>query len=516
MTATETAEPREISRRALVRTAMVGATAGAGVLPSLLAASPASAAPFVSGDPDVHLLRRATFGPTQASLKQLRAKGANAWIEQQLTPGSIKDDYVEGLIAKRYPDLDMPLRRAYNTLEGSWDLMFQLGQAAILRATWSNRQLFEVMVDFWSNHLNVTNPSDNVWWSRHDYDRQVIRRHALGKFSDMLKASAIHPAMMLYLNNAESTKDNPNENYGREILELHTMGVGGGYDEEDMRESTLTLTGFGVDWETGEFRYDKDNHYVGRVRVAGWSRSNDTPGGGYKVGLSYVDYLAHHPSTAKRIATKLCRHFVSDDPPNVLVNKLAQVYLRNDTAIRPVLRELFRSTQFKASKGEKVRRPFEDVAATMRVLDIRPDAKGTDGLQGLYWVLDGFGHAPMRWSQPDGYPDYAAAWSSAGGRINSWNRHLAFAGGWWPDTLRYRNLRTTLVPKPLPATHGKLIDALAKKLVFRTLTTAHRTAVLDFLGVSASTPLDGDDAAVNWRLEYVAALILDSPYHGIR
>ena len=107
------------------------------------------------------------------------------------------------------------------------------------------------MCDFWSNHLNVTNPSDRVWDNRQDYDRRVIRKHALGRFEDMLIASATHPAMLLYLNNADSTKDNPNENYGRELLELHTVSVDGGYNEQDMRNSTLIMTGFGVNWTAG-------------------------------------------------------------------------------------------------------------------------------------------------------------------------------------------------------------------------------------------------------------------------
>ena len=182
--------------------------------------------------------------------------------------------------------------------------MFDLGVAALVRAAWSKRQLLETMVDFWSNHLNVTNPSDRVWATRHDYDRTVIRRFALGKFSDMLVASATHPAMMTYLNNAESTKYLPNENYGRELLELHSVGVDAGYSEEEMFNSALTMTGFGIDWDTYQFAYTPDDHYTGSVKVLGWSSKN-ADANGYQTGLEYVRYLAHHPATAKRIATKL-------------------------------------------------------------------------------------------------------------------------------------------------------------------------------------------------------------------
>jgi len=511
-------ERRRFGRRAFIRTAALGAVAGgSGVLPAVFAAEPASAAgTFVPTDPDLHLLRRATYGPTSRSVRSIHRMGARAWLEEQLDPASIGDAFVEDFIASRYPNLSMSVAKAYSTLGGSWDLMFDLGQAAILRAAWSKRQLLEVMVDFWSNHLNVTNPSDNVWWSRHDYDRRVIRKHALGKFSQMLKASAIHPAMMLYLNNAESTKDNPNENYGRELLELHSVGVDGGYDEDDMRQSTLVMTGFGISWETGEFEYDKDNHYVGRVRVMDWSSANGSAKGGYDVGLRYVDHLAHHPSTAERIARKLCERFVSDAPPRALIDKLAQTYLHHDTAIAPVLRELFGSKAFKGAVGAKVRRPMEDLVATLRILRIRPDASGTDGIQGLYWMLGDLSHQPMAWTQPNGYPDVASAWKSAGGRLNSWNTHVSLAAHWWPNTLRLPDLKETVLPKPLPDSYGPLVDAVAKKLVFRKLASAHRDAVLAFLGKTAADPLATGDAAVNWRLPYLVALILDSPYHGIR
>jgi uncharacterized protein (DUF1800 family) len=505
-------------RRAFIRTAALGAVAGStGVLPALLASRPAAAAgTFVPSDPDLHLLRRATYGPTAASFRSIRRIGSNAWLERQLDPASIRDAFVDDLIASRYPNLSLSVAEAYATIGGSWDLMFDLGQAAIVRAAWSDRQLLEVMVDFWSNHLNVTNPSDNVWWSRHDYDRRVIRKHALGKFSQMLKASATRPAMMLYLNNAESTKDNPNENYGRELLELHTLGVDGGYDEEDMRQSTLTMTGFGISWDTGEFAYDKGNHYVGPVSVVDWSSPNGSARGGYDVGLAYVDHHAHHPSTAVRIATKLCERFVSDDPQPALVDRLAQTYLDHDTDIVPVLRQLFRSKAFKGSIGSKVRRPMEDVVATLRILGVQPDASGTDGLQGLYWMVESLSHAPMAWTQPNGYPDVASAWTSAGGRLNSWNTHVSLAAHWWPDALQLPPLKDTVLPGPLPATYGELVDAVAKVLVFRRLAAVHRDAVLAFLGKAAGDALSKGDAAVTWRLPYLVALILDSPYHGIR
>jgi uncharacterized protein (DUF1800 family) len=510
---------QELSRRSFVRAAAVGSVlAGSGATASLFGSPPASAAgSMVATDPDLHLLRRATFGPTQATWKEIRRLGRRRWLERQLDHSSVKDSFCQDYVRRRYPDLGMTLGRAFQTLEGSWDLMYSLGQATIVRRTWSNRQLFEVMVDFWSNHLNVTNPHEACWWSRHDYDRQVIRKHALGTFRSMLRASATHPAMMTYLNNAESTKDDPNENYGREILELHSVGVEGGYDEEDMRQSTLALTGFGISWETGQFEYHDWAHHTGRVRVMGWTHANTNEKKGKDVGLAYVDYLARHPSTAERIARKLCTHFVSDAPPPALVEALAETYLANDTAIVPVLERLFGSKAFASSVGKKVRRPFEDVAASLRVLNIRPDPKGVDGQQALYWAIQGLGHLPMGWVPPDGYPDTADPWRSAGLTLGRWNTHMAIAGGWWPvGDLKVPSLRNNVLPKKLPKTYGALVDVLAKRLVFRTLPSAHKAAILGFLGHAAEESLGEGDAAVEWRLPYVVALILDTPSHGIR
>jgi uncharacterized protein (DUF1800 family) len=352
-----------LSRRRLLRNTAIGtAVAGSGLATSLLEASPAQAvtttdpASYLPHDPYLHLLRRATWGPTPSMAKRIHAMGPSAWLEQQLAPRTIDDTACSTMIATRFPILSTSVRDAFTNLDGTWDLMQQLGVAAIARATWSRRQLFEVMVDFWSNHLNVTNPSDNVWWSRHDYDRTVIRRHALGKFSTMLTASATHPAMMMFLNNAESTGDNPNENYGRELLELHTVGADAGYTETEMHTSALVLSGFGISWETGEFAYHPGDHYTGHVSVMGWSAANTSAANGRAVGLSYLNYLAHHPATAQRIATKLCQRFVSDTPPASLVRRVAAAYLANDTAIVPTLRTLFGSAAFPLSKGHAARR----------------------------------------------------------------------------------------------------------------------------------------------------------------
>jgi hypothetical protein len=511
----ELVAPQEgVSRRALLgRAAAVGGLVA--LAPQLIDPPDAEAlTPAVTHDPNLHLLRRATYGPTRASLKRIRKIGRRAWIEEQLRPAKVHDGMCDHLLSSRFPGLQWTIPQANaHVPQFQWDLMFDLGVATLARACWSERQLLEVMVDFWSNHLNVTNPSDSGWNCRHHYDRTVIRPHALGRFADMLKASAKHPAMLQYLNNAESNKWAPNENYGRELLELHTVGIDGGYNEKDMRNSALIMTGFTIDWNTSTFRYESDWHYTGHVKVMRWSSAN-TKENGYALGMKYLDWLAHHPSTAKRIASQLCQRFVSDDPPKTFVNHLANVYLKSGTNITPVLRELFNSPTFAHSIGKKVRRPMEDVVATVRTLGLKPDASGKDAMQGLYYMVDNLGNAPMAWPQPNGYPDEAASWASAGGMLGRWNAHLSLAAGWWPDL--QQPAMSSYLPHPLPKTHGQLVQALAKRLVFRTLPDRQRNAICAFLGVGSGTPLDAGSAAVGWRLPYVMALMLDAPSHGIR
>jgi uncharacterized protein (DUF1800 family) len=276
-------------------------------------------------DPDLHLLRRATYGPTPELAAEVRRTGMTAWLDAQLHPLTAVADPAMDTLARRYPRQSLAVWQARDQLapDDRWALMEEAVDLHIARATWSRRQLLEVLADFWSNHLNVTCPSSDVWDSRHLYARDVIRKHALGTFSDMLVASARHPAMLAYLDNATSSKKAPNENHGRELLELHTVGVDGGYTEKDVRSSALILTGLSVDSDSGEYEYKPIRHYVGPVTVMGFSHANSSALAGEAVAVAYLRYLARHPATARRIARKLAVRFVSDAPPETLVSRLA-------------------------------------------------------------------------------------------------------------------------------------------------------------------------------------------------
>jgi uncharacterized protein (DUF1800 family) len=462
----------------------------------------------------LHLLRRATYGPTPESEAELRSLGVTAWLDRQLRPETIDDSACSAVVSRfTLLPLDTAAVRA-KLKSNSYDVMKEVGHAAIARAIWSRRQLLEVMVDFWSNHLNVTCPSGGVWDSRHVYDR-TIRVNALGRFADLLKASAISPAMLTYLDNRSSTRLKPNENYARELLELHTVGLV--HTEADVAAAARLLTGLTVDKATGLYRYDATKHAVGAVTVLGWSHANTTAAGGEAAVFALLDHLALHPATAERIARRLCVRFVSDDPPASLVSALATVYLNSRSAIAPVLRALFGSAEFAAAVGLKIRTPLEDIVATVRVLGLGPEATGVEGIKALYWTAEKAGQAPLRWDSPDGYPDVAAAWASPSGYLVRWNAHLNLAAGWYPRQLtRPASLLRSLVPGTLPTTYGALIDALGRRLTGAALRVEQVDALAAFFGRLPSSALKPTDAAVVGKLPHLVALILDAPNFQVR
>ena len=479
-----------------------------------------TAADLLPPDALLHLLRRATYGPTPAALAEARRLGASAWLEAQLKPASITDTVADGLVARfPYCGTSIPGIHAAVTAKKlkmyDWQPMWQVGFSTLARAIWSKRQLLEVMTEFWSNHLNVTCPSGDVWDSRSDYDATVIRRYALGSFADLLKASARHPAMLTYLDNRFSTKDAPNENYGRELLELHTVGLA--YAESDVKNAARLLTGLTVDYNTGIYRYDPTVHALGAVTILGFRHANATAAGGEAAALAYLDYLALHPATARRIVTKLCVRFVADDPPATLITNLVKVYLDNRSAIAPVLRALFASPEFAASVGAKTRTPYEDVVGTLRTLDYGPESSGTKAVESLYWMCSSAGQAPLSWAPPNGYPDVAAAWASPSGQLVRWNAHLNVAAGYWPNTLvRPASLLTSFAGTGLPATYGVLIDAVSNRLLQMTLPGAQREAIAGFWGKTPASPVKANDPAVGWMFPYLLTMLLNSPTFALR
>jgi uncharacterized protein (DUF1800 family) len=326
----------------------------------------------------------------------------------------------------------------------------------------------------------------------------------------MLLAAMKHPAMLTFLNNDQSRKANVNENLGRELLELHTVGIASKYDEHDVRASAAILSGRTWDWEKGTYRYDAGEHVTGRVKVLGFSHANKTGKGGERVGDLYLRYLARHPSTARAIARKIAVRFVADDPSSQLVNRLASVYLRNDTSIRATVEAVFRSTEFWDAVGTRMRRPLEDAVGALRVLDVRATKRLAEPIGSLYWNLDAAGHTPHGWAPPNGYPDVAAAWLGAGSMIQRWNLHRAVVYGWWKH-LAYDD-PSALVKRSEKMTTMRWTRAVAKKLLGVVPPKRHLVAVIAGARLKPGSPAPTSD----WECGKIAALLLDSPYFQLR
>jgi uncharacterized protein (DUF1800 family) len=366
-----------------------------------------------------HVLNRLAFGPAPGDHARVAAMGADAFIEEQLAPESIHDALCDRAIARFSECWWEPLGEAYE--EDDETLTPVLRRVALLRAVHSRRQLLEVMCEFWSDHFNIDPGKGDCRYAKIADDRDTIRKHALGNFRDMLRASALSPAMLWYLDGRANVKrtaaEKPNENYARELMELHTLGVHGGYTQQDVMEVARCLTGWTVlakkndgfsgnllspFKDRGKVVFRKDAHDDGAKRVLG----QEIPAGGGESDLDRViEIVASHPSTAQFIATKLCRRFISDSPPAGAIDVVAQAFSKSNGDIRPTLRMLFATPAFHTSTAAKFKRPFHFVVSALRATNASTNDEGA-----LLSFLQKMGHAPFRYPTPDGYPQDASHW----------------------------------------------------------------------------------------------------------
>ena len=511
---------------------MLGACAAPAATPSqvspIRAPSGAMAGDLLPDEQIQQVLNRLTFGPGPGDVEKIRSMGIDAWIDQQLHPERIDDAKTDALTA-RYAVLSAPTRdivRDYTMVQQlqrkvkaadandtsankaatrreilaqnpqladavrqSQQFVGQIQSAQLARAVSTERQLNEVMVDFWENHFSVFAGKGQTRLFLADYDRDVIRPRALGKFRDLLGAVAKSPAMLFFLDNWQSAADSThptlaqgpargrgrirpgvlagrarpggaqqlppavrqrlenatpeerqqilqqlqqrarrglNENYARELMELHTLGVDGGYTQKDVQEVARALTGWTFNRQTGEFVFNPNIHDAGDKVILG---QKFPAGHGEDEGERVLDMLARSPATARFITTKLARHFVSDDPPKALVDRCANTFGKTDGDIRETLRCVITSPEFfsRVAYRAKVKTPFELVASALRAVGAQPDTTPRTAQ-----VVARLGQPIFGRQTPDGWPDHGDAWMNTGAILNRINFGLSLAAGQIP------------------------------------------------------------------------------------
>jgi uncharacterized protein (DUF1800 family) len=537
----------EVSRRQLIQ---IGGTAAAAAVVPLgsgadlrprppLRWAARSASDMPEPDLPALLYNRAAFGPRPGDVEALRQQTPYDWIEQQLDYTSIDDSAVEDAL-KNLSTLSMPARQLIDFGMNLGQVVEELRLATLYRMIFSRRLLFEVMVEFWTDHFSIYLETDNVRYFKTVDDRDVIRKHALGKFKDLLTASAMSPAMLNYLNNDANFVNYPNENYAREIMELHTLGAatnGVPYTEQDVKEVAKCFTGWnwtrGNSPRRGEFEFVQLRHDNSYKTVLG---NGIGPAGDLEDGKAVIEILCNHEATGRFLAAKLVRRFVTDDPQGQapeLVNRVAETYRNSQGDIKDMVYTILTSQEFArsfATYGGRLSRPADLLARALRAVDIKPEhlpARLPTGRPGgsqtgqnpvynrLTYALRSMGHVPFDWPTPDGFPDTKEAWSSSIGMLVRWNFGLSLAAAGSGST----PLGGEFIPGFRPheqmpadiATAGAAVDWWTDRLLHRPVLAADKTLLVGYLtnGGSAETLLD---SASRRRLPELIALILDSAY----
>lgn len=411
-----------------------------------VASGAASAAPAVTRQ-DMLWLDRVTYGPTTAVVDQYLKLGRRRFLEQQLHPADLRlpaavNTQITALeVSHTDPAIILPVvaqeqqringlpdegakqaeRKALND-KGN-HLAYEAARREILRALYSPAQLQEQLEWFWLNHFSVFQYKANDAWLVGDYAEKAIRPHALGHFRDLVLATLTHPAMLQYLDNAQNAAGHINENYARELMELHTLGVGSGYTQQDIQELARVLTGVGVnmsgnepklkpEWQKlyrhqGAFEFNPARHDFGGKMLLG----KHVDGGGFDEVEQAVDLIISQPACAQFVSRKLAVYFVSDDPPRSLTDRMAKTFQKTHGDIAEVLKTLFESREFEASLGVKFKDPMHYVISTMR---LAYDGKQVMNTHPVVNWLNALGEPLFGRQTPDGYPLTESGWASSG------------------------------------------------------------------------------------------------------
>ena len=428
-----------------------------------------------------HVLNRLTFGPRPGDVERVRQVGVAAWLDQQLHPANIDDHAAEARLPQPQDPPDSTDAKELRRFARRQ--IVTLASDKMLRASYSERQLQEVLVDFWFNHFNVYAAKGRTAQYLPAYESDVIRPHVFDHFRDLLEATAKSPAMLFYLDNWLSADPNAaeriadlkgprrsndadfrrngrfatapkpqqqaanakggkktrglNENYGRELMELHTLGVDGGYSQQDVIAVARAFTGWTIDRD-GNFRFVPALHDNGTKVVLGHTIKS---GGGIDDGEKVLDILASHPSTAHHIAFELAQRLVADEPAPALVDRAAARFRETNGDLREVVRTIVTSPEFlaPATRDAKFKTPFELVVSAVRTTG----AAVSDG-RPFVQVLQQLGQPLYMCQPPTGYHDTADAWVSAGGLVSRMNFATRLASGTMPGVT---------LPPPVPASN---------------------------------------------------------------
>src|SRR5216110_3404012 len=466
------------------------------------------AAPFSPRDSASHALNRLAYGPRPGEIERVARAGVLRWIDAQLAPDQIDDEalagrerefdilkYDRGDLARLYTEVQrarQERKRMGDTAADKPDdspialkgrrFAAQVQQLAVVRAALSERQLYEVMVDFWTNHFNVYFAKGADRFLTPDYIEHTIRPRAMGKFQDLLIATARSPAMLFYLDNWESVAPGTsppfplsarrrggqgvrpvpkgiNENYARELLELHTLGVDGGYTQQDVIDVARIFTGWSIerpqqggDFEFHDWAHDRGEKLVLGVRFEGGHDMDE--------GIRLLKLLANHPATMHHVSRKLCQRFVNDDPPDGCVDDAVAAWKRSSGDMAEVLRAIFHGPDFWAAANvrAKVKTPLEFVVSAARAVGGDPDTTPR-----LAQVVARLGEPLFLHVAPDGYPEREDAWVNSGALLDRMNAAVALAAG--------KLQGVTVVLDSLVATGDadQLIDAVNEKILGGTM-----------------------------------------------
>ncbi len=488
---------------------------------------------------------RAAFGSTPSDHQDWLDLGATDaerlvnWVDWQLEPDAIPDSELDDRLAdSRLPALGLDLyelwtgyQLEFEDIDRRFEPMWQSISATVLRALYSRRQLAEVLADFWHNHFSVYGFHFYVAPVFPHWDREVIRAHMLGNFRTFLEAMAAAPAMAFYLDNIYNSADGPNENFARELLELHTLGEASyfgaipaaevprdphgvplGYVDEDVRELARCLTGWSLDERTGDFLYRHPWHDDGAKTVLGL----ELPAGSESLAdfRAVLDLLAHHPGTARFVAGRLCRRLVADDPPQSLVDAAAAVFLDHADAadqLERVVRAILLSDEFAATWGDKVRRPFETTVAALRAMgpDFSLPVDATLSRY-VYYLIFATGQLPHTWAPPTGFPDRKEVWLTTNAMVATWRMSHLFTG------LELSGVRPCDPVQATPSTRTtatEIADYWIERALLRPTDAATRAELIDFMADDSGPDddLDLGSRRVRDRLRAMVGLVLTSP-----